>query len=84
MHDDGPAFATSRSKGIAAPIDSDRQEETMMNARIFRLAEIHRRIDARLRREQKRRIPDELRMKRLKQRKLRINDVLARLSPSRA
>lgn len=55
-----------------------------MNACFSRLAEIHRRIDARLRREQKRRIPDELRMKRLKQRKLRIKDVLARLSPSRA
>ncbi len=55
-----------------------------MNARVFRLPEIHQRIDAKLRREQGRPIPDELRVKRLERRKLRIKDVLARLSLSRA
>lgn len=50
-----------------------------MTARYFRLTEIHQRIDERLRRELRRRFPDQWRIQRLKKRKLRAKDLLYRL-----
>lgn len=50
-----------------------------MMARFYSLSEIHQRIDARLRLEQRRILPDQLELTRLKKMKLRIKDKLHRL-----
>lgn len=57
-----------------------------MSSRLFRLTEIHQRIDDALRREQKRRFPDLFRTMKLKKLKLRTKDLIHRLyrSPRRA
>ncbi|WP_037503684.1 YdcH family protein [Sphingomonas jaspsi] len=47
-----------------------------MSSRLFRLTEIHQRIDDALRREQRRRFPDLFRMIRLKKLKLRTKDLI--------
>jgi hypothetical protein len=52
-----------------------------MRPRLFRLLEMHQRIDEALRRELKRRWPDPLRVRDLKKRKLRVMDRLYRLIP---
>lgn len=54
-----------------------------MTARLFRLTEIHQRIDAQLRREQRRRLPDGLQTTRLKKLKLRAKDLIHRLTSQR-
>lgn len=51
-----------------------------MSSRLFRLTEIHQRIDDALRREQKRRFPDLFRMMKLKKLKLRAKDLIHRLT----
>lgn len=51
-----------------------------MSSRLFRLTEIHQRIDDALRREQKRRFPDLFRMMTLKKLKLRTKDMIHRLT----
>lgn len=51
-----------------------------MNARLFRLLETHRRIDRALVEEQKRRRPDPLRTGQLKKLKLRVKDLIFRLT----
>ncbi|MFN2100481.1 DUF465 domain-containing protein [Altererythrobacter sp. MF3-039] len=45
-----------------------------MMARLYRLTEIHQKIDEHLRLEQRKRAPDSLEMTRLKRLKLRIKD----------
>ena len=57
-----------------------------MTARVYKLTELHQRIDANLRREINRRAPDQLKVQVLKKRKLRIKDLLSRMvrQPSRA
>ena len=50
-----------------------------MTGRIYRLTEIHQRIDDRLRQEGKRKLPNWLEMTRLKRMKLRIKDRIHRL-----
>ena len=50
-----------------------------MSARLFRLTEIHQRIDSALRLEQKRRRPDGFRLIRLKKLKLRAKDLMHRV-----
>ena len=50
-----------------------------MTARIFRLTQIHQRIDERLRAEMRKRRSDWLEMARLKKMKLRAKDALLRL-----
>ena len=51
-----------------------------MTARMFRLTQIHQRIDERIRLEMRKRRPDWLELSRLKQMKLRAKDALYRLS----
>lgn len=51
-----------------------------MNARLFRLMETHQRIDRALQGELKRRRPDPLRTSQLKKLKLRVKDLMFRLS----
>ncbi|MCM8557765.1 DUF465 domain-containing protein [Sphingomicrobium sediminis] len=51
-----------------------------MTARMYRMTEIHQRIDERLRDEQKRKRPDDLEISRLKKLKLRAKDILHRLT----
>lgn len=51
-----------------------------MTARLYRLTEMHQRIDDQLRREQKRKSPDGLQMTRLKKLKLRAKDLIVRLT----
>lgn len=51
-----------------------------MSARLYRLTEIHQRIDDALRVEQRRRFPDSFEMVRLKKLKLRAKDLIARLT----
>lgn len=51
-----------------------------MTARLYRLTEMHQRIDEKLRLEQKRRAPDGLQMTRLKKMKLRAKDLITRLT----
>lgn len=53
-----------------------------MSARLYRLTEIHQRIDNALRDEQRRRVPDVIAMMRLKRLKLRAKDLIARLLPT--
>ena len=48
-----------------------------MNALIYRLSVIHRRLDDEIHREVKRRIPDSLRLLRLKKLRLAVKDRLA-------
>ena len=50
-----------------------------MTARIFRLTQIHQRIDERLRLEMKKRAPDPREVSRLKLMKMRAKDALYRL-----
>ena len=49
-----------------------------MNATLYRLTVIHRRLDEEIRRELKRRFPDPLRLLRLKKLKLAVKDRLHR------
>jgi hypothetical protein len=51
-----------------------------MNARIYRLLETHQRIDRALRAELKRRRPDPVRTGQLKKLKLRVKDLIFRVS----
>lgn len=51
-----------------------------MTARMYRLTQLHQRVDETLRREINRRAPDQLRVQYLKRRKLRIKDLLSRLT----
>lgn len=53
-----------------------------MSSRLFRLTQIHQRIDDQLRAEQRRRFPDGLRMIQLKKLKLRAKDLIHRLTQS--
>ena len=57
-----------------------------MSRTMFRLMLRHQRIDEMIRREQRRRLPDSMRLARLKTLKLRVKDMIHRLvlSPSRA
>ena len=58
------------------------EEENIMSSRLFRLTEIHQRIDDALRHEQKRRFPDLFRTMKLKKLKLRTKDLIHRLYQS--
>ena len=49
-----------------------------MNALIYRLTAIHRRLDEEIRREVKRRVPDSIRLLRLKKLRLAVKDRLFR------
>lgn len=49
-----------------------------MNAFIYRLTIVHRRLDTEIRRELKRRVPDSMRLLRLKKLRLAIKDRLFR------
>jgi uncharacterized protein YdcH (DUF465 family) len=51
-----------------------------MNARLFRLLETHQRIDRALRDELKRRRPEPMRTEQLKLLKLRVKDLISRLT----
>jgi len=51
-----------------------------MSARLYRLTELHQRIDTALRREITHRAPDQLKVVLLKKKKLRIKDMIHRLS----
>lgn len=51
-----------------------------MSSRLFRLTEIHQRIDDALRKEQRRRFPNSFEMIRLKKLKLRAKDLMSRLT----
>jgi uncharacterized protein YdcH (DUF465 family) len=52
-----------------------------MKARLYRLLELHQRVDEALRREVTRRVPDHFAVVALKKQKLRIKDLISRLSP---
>ena len=52
-----------------------------MTARVFRLTQIHQRIDERLRLALKRRAPDNFEITRLKKMKLRVKDLIHRIGP---
>ena len=52
-----------------------------MHPRLFRLLEMHQRIDEALRRELRRRLPDPFRVTELKKLKLRVKDRLYGLIP---
>jgi hypothetical protein len=62
------------------PIGLSLNEEVEMNDRVFRLLETHQRIDKALRNELKRRWPDPHRTIYLKKLKLRVKDLMLRLS----
>jgi len=63
----------------AGPIDEQPSiEEWHMNAIIYRLTAIHRRIDEEIRSELKRRLPDSIRLLRLKKLRLAVKDRLHR------
>ena len=49
-----------------------------MNAIMYRLTRIHRRLDEEIRREMQRRLPDSIRLLRLKKMKLAVKDRLFR------
>ncbi len=51
-----------------------------MHPRLYRLIEAHQRIDRALRDEQRRRRPDPVRMTQLKKLKLRVKDLIHRLT----
>jgi hypothetical protein len=55
-----------------------------MNATLYRLTVIHRRLDEEIRRELKRRFPDNVRLLRLKKLRLAIKDRLYRIVPRRS
>jgi hypothetical protein len=55
-----------------------------MNATLYRLTVVHRRLDEEIRRELKRRFPDTVRLLRLKKLKLAVKDRLYRNLPRRA
>ena len=57
-----------------------------MSSRLFRLMLVHQKVDDALRREQKSRFPDWFAIVKLKKHKLRVKDLIARLSrvPRRA
>ena len=55
-----------------------------MNATLYRLTVVHRRLDEEIRRELKRRFPDTVRLLRLKKLKLAVKDRLYRHLPRRA
>lgn len=52
-----------------------------MTARMYRLTEMHQRIDERLRHELRKRRPDWLEATRLKKMKLRVKDLMHRMKP---
>ena len=52
-----------------------------MRPRLYRLLELHQRIDEALRRELKLRWPDPFRVSTLKKKKLRVKDRIFRLTP---
>ena len=54
-----------------------------MNPILYRLALVHARLDAEVRREHKRRFPDPLRLLRLKKLRLAIKDRMSRLVAGR-
>lgn len=54
-----------------------------MHPRLYRLLQIHSRIDCALREEQRRAAPDSLRMTQLKKMKLRVKDVMQRFARKR-
>ena len=54
-----------------------------MNATLYRLTVMHRRLDEEIRRELKRRFPDTIRLLRLKKLRLAIKDRLHRMVPKR-
>lgn len=51
-----------------------------MKARFYKLMELHQKLDSALRREIARRVPDQFKVMALKRRKLRVKDLLARLT----
>ena len=51
-----------------------------MTARFYKLTELHAKLDTALRREINRRAPDQMKVMALKRRKLRVKDLLARLT----
>lgn len=51
-----------------------------MKARFYKLMELHQKLDSALRREIARRAPDQFKVMALKRRKLRVKDLLARLT----
>ncbi len=53
-----------------------------MTARFYKLTELHAKLDTALRREINRRAPDQMKVMALKRRKLRVQDLLARLTLS--
>lgn len=55
-----------------------------MNPRLYRLIETHQRIDQALRHEQRRRLPDSIRLVQLKKLKLRVKDLIHRLARKQA
>ncbi len=54
-----------------------------MNPIIYRLTVIHRRLDEEIRHELKRRLPDSMRLLRLKKLRLAVKDRLHRMLPKR-
>ncbi len=53
-----------------------------MTARLKRLSEIYRRIDAKLRDEEDRRFPDDIELARLRAMKLRVKDQILQTRPA--
>ncbi|GAA5055286.1 hypothetical protein GCM10023208_19010 [Erythrobacter westpacificensis] len=53
-----------------------------MTARFYKLTELHEKLDEAVRREINRRAPDQFKVMALKRRKLRVRDLLARLTPT--
>ncbi len=51
-----------------------------MKARFYKLTELHQKLDAAIRREIRRRSPDQFKVMTLKRRKLRVKDMLSRLT----
>lgn len=51
-----------------------------MKARFYKLTELHQKLDSALRREINRRAPDQFKVMAIKRRKLRVKDLLARLT----
>jgi uncharacterized protein len=59
------------------PIDPCIDQEADLSAILYRLSQIHRRLDEEIRREAKRRAPDAFRLLRLKKLKLAVKDRLS-------
>jgi|GEM_PF-1797251 len=51
-----------------------------MSARLFKLSELHQKLDEKIRHEMRRLTPDPFRVMELKRRKLRVKDLLARVA----